>query len=351
MKPPRTKPPRVRSLRTAAGALAATGALLLSAACSGGPGTRAGGPEAAAPSATGSPAASPAATAAPPPASRGGAPALRGSYVALGDSYTSGPRIPPQHGTPEGCERSGRNYPALVARALRVPAADFRDVSCSGAVIADLASPQGVPGGANPAQFSALSPRTALVTVGIGGNDVGFIQVLTRCVQAGVMRGLGLGGGSAAPCRDSYTPAGLGLLQRRIDTAGRDLEAALGEVRRRAPHARVLVLGYPELVPASGAGTACSSLMGLAPGDVAFLHDHERRLDAALRRAAGAAGARYVDTRTPSRGRDACSPAAVRWIEPLSPASAAAPVHPNARGERGMADAVLRSLGAPDGPG
>ncbi|WP_425329668.1 hypothetical protein [Streptomyces sporangiiformans] len=49
---------------------------------------------------------------------------------------------------------------------------------------------------------------------------------------------------------------------------------------------------------------------------------------------------------TPSVGHDACSPAKTRWIEPLAPSSPAARVHPNERGERGMADAVLRAIRA-----
>ena len=63
-----------------------------------------------------------------------------------------------------------------------------------------------------------------------------------------------------------------------------------------------------------------------------------------LRQDAQAAGAGYVDTYTPSVGHDACSDPASRWLEPLLPASPAAPLHPNAAGEQGMADAVIRAI-------
>src|SRR5689334_16227215 len=62
----------------------------------------------------------------------------RGPYVALGDSYTAGPRIPGQHAKPAGCDRSDRNYPALVAAELGLAGAEFRDMSCSGATTGDL---------------------------------------------------------------------------------------------------------------------------------------------------------------------------------------------------------------------
>ncbi|AXG76586.1 SGNH/GDSL hydrolase family protein [Streptomyces paludis] len=272
----------------------------------------------------------------------------RGPYVAMGDSYTSGPRIPDRTGLPAGCDRSDRNYPALVAERLGIGPADFRDMSCGGATVADLSGPQSTDEGTNPAQLSALSATTRLVTVGIGGNDLGFADLVTRCVEAGVLHSLlgGAAGGSAddAPCRDTYGATGADGIRRRVDAAGERLSSALDEMRRRAPHARMYVVGYPAVLPPGGSG--CDGEMGLAEGDAAFLHGEEQHLNAVLRQRAEAAGAGYVDTYTPSVGHDACSARETRWIEPLVPRSPAAPVHPNERGESGMADAVLRTIGA-----
>jgi lysophospholipase L1-like esterase len=268
-------------------------------------------------------------------------------YVALGDSYTAGPGIPGQHGRPAGCERSDRNYPALVAARLALPAAEFRDVSCSGAVMADLSAPQSTDDGVNPAQLSAVTGATRLVTLGIGGNDIGFESLITTCVKSGVAYRLEqrIVGGAAdgAPCRDRYLTDGTDEVEARIRTAAARLSGVLDDVRRRAPAARVYVVGYPAILPATG--TDCAAL-GLAPGDVTYLRAKERRLNAVLRERARAARAGYVDTYTPSTGRDACADPDARWIEPLVPAAPAAPVHPNERGERGMAEAVLRTVGA-----
>jgi len=63
-----------------------------------------------------------------------------------------------------------------------------------------------------------------------------------------------------------------------------------------------------------------------------------------LQQDARAAGDGYVDTYAPSMGHSACSPEASRWIEPLIPASPAAPMHPNAVGEQGMADAIVQAI-------
>jgi hypothetical protein len=91
-------------------------------------------------------------------------------------------------------------------------------------------------------------------------------------------------------------------------------------------------------------GSRCGGEVGLASGDVAFLHAEEQQLNVTLRQRAEAAGARYVDTYSPSIGRDACSARDTRWIEPLIPLTHAASFHPNQRGEHGMAEAVLHRI-------
>ncbi|MEV4031505.1 SGNH/GDSL hydrolase family protein [Streptomyces umbrinus] len=279
--------------------------------------------------------------------SSGGERPRPGPYVALGDSYTSGPKIPRQSGTPAGCDRSDHNYPAVVARQLGVTAADFRDVSCSGAMITDLTAPQETSNGINPAQLSALSKGTRLVTLGIGGNDIGFGSTVTKCVTMGAMyRAIRSDRlfSDDAPCKKQYADGGTDEVTQKIRTAGRKLSAALAEIERRAPKARVYVVGYPAILPVEGKG--CGRELPLAPGDATYLHDKGKQLNTMLRGQAEAAGATYVDTYSPSVGHDACSAEKTRWIEPLQPSSPAAAAHPNAHGEKGMADAVLRAIGA-----
>lgn len=143
-------------------------------------------------------------------------------YVALGDSYTSGPKIPRQSGTPAGCDRSDHNYPAVVARQLGVTAADFRDVSCSGATITDLTAAQKTSNGTNPAQLSALSTRTRLVTLGIGGNDIGFGSTVTKCITMGAMyRAIDSDRlfSDDAPCKKQYADGGTDEVAQKIQTS------------------------------------------------------------------------------------------------------------------------------------
>ncbi|MEV8097763.1 SGNH/GDSL hydrolase family protein, partial [Kitasatospora sp. NPDC085879] len=100
----------------------------------------------------------------------------------------------------------------------------------------------------------------------------------------------------------------------------------------------------PPLRPAPRGGCRAPVGDGFAVPDLAFLTEKQQQLNEMLRERAAAAGAAYVDTAAASAGHDMCAGEAGRWIEPALSAVGAAPLHPNARGERGMADAVLAAV-------
>jgi lysophospholipase L1-like esterase len=252
-----------------------------------------------------------------------------GRYVAIGDSFTAGPLIPRQHGRPFACLRSDHNYPSLVARSLR--AGTFVDVSCSAATIADLFQPQHVLFGENPAQLSAVTPETALVTVGIGGNDIGFSKTLYTCA------GLSLTSPRGAPCAKHF---GTELTDRVADAAPR-MATVLRTIHARAPHALVLVVGYLRVLPSS---TGCWPAVPASAGDVPYLDHVERTLNRMLAEQARLGDALFVDDYRGGTGHDMCS--SHRWVEPILLTHAAMPVHPNATGMRVVAARVIATLKA-----
>jgi lysophospholipase L1-like esterase len=266
---------------------------------------------------------------------------LHGPYVALGDSYTAGLGVPRQTGAIAGCGQSTDSYPHLVARRLRL---ELTDMSCSSATIADMTAAQPTGQGTNPAQLSALSSGTALVTVSIGGNDIGIIGIVTKCAELDLLPALipGRGSSTLTPCEDYYTSGGRDQIRQRIQVVSGHLADTLAQIKSRSPRARVYVVGYPDLLPTGGGG--CGDTMGITDGDIAFLDQEELRLNGVLREVAHAAGDGYVDTYTPSEGHDACSAPGSRWLEPLLTSAPAAPLHPNAAGEQGMADAALEAI-------
>src|SRR3954464_932815 len=111
------------------------------------------------------------------------------SYVALGDSYVAGPAIPLPI-KPWGCIKSDHNYAHLAAPKLGL---DLRDPSCSGAETGDMTQMQGVWPDPNPPQFDALGADTTLVSLGIGGNDIGFSSLAEDCFSTSPNRSPGRG--------------------------------------------------------------------------------------------------------------------------------------------------------------
>jgi lysophospholipase L1-like esterase len=252
------------------------------------------------------------------------------TYVALGDSFVAGPLIPNQLADPLGCLRSDHDYPHVLAPATGHV---LRDASCSGAETDDMFAAQNVTPGPNPPQLDALSADTRLVTISIGGNDIGFSDIIQSCVTLLPWQ---------TPCRDTYLAGGQDEISRRIAETAPKVGAVLDAVHARAPNARVLVVAYPAIVPDSGSG--CWPQMPIGWNDVSYLRAKHRELNAMLASQAAAHGDTYVDAYTPSIGHDACRSALVRWVEPIIPTNPAAPVHPNARGMAGVAAAAQAAL-------
>lgn len=260
-----------------------------------------------------------------------GAAGGKGRYVALGDSYTAAPYVGHSGGGPDDCHRSASNYPSQVARAIK--AGEFVDASCSGAQTSDMAGTQRLDSGSNPPQLDSLNAATTLVTVGIGGNDIGFVSLVRGCVSASP---------HGSRCREESTSGGTDRVAARINATAAKVGAVLAQIHQRAPNAKVLVVGYPTILPAKGDG--CWPILPYGGPDVVYLRGEERKLNAMLAAQAGAHGATYVDVAAASVGHDVCTGLQTRWVEGLVPTSAAAPMHPNAKGERAAANAVLAAL-------
>jgi lysophospholipase L1-like esterase len=249
-------------------------------------------------------------------------------FVALGDSYAAGPLIPLPL-PPWGCLKSSSNYGRLAQ--LRLRYAEYRDATCSGAETEDMTAPQGVSPEPNPPQFDRLSADTALVTVTISGNDIGFSSIAEDC--------LSLAPSAGSPCHDKYVVGGVDEISRRIAETAPKFAAVLQGIHTRSPAARVLVVNYSAIFPHTGPG--CYPTLPVADGDVAWMRAKQEELNAMLADQAAANDARLVDVYAASVGHDACAPPGLRWVEPVVPANAAAPLHPNLLGMKAMADLVV----------
>jgi GDSL-like Lipase/Acylhydrolase family len=253
--------------------------------------------------------------------------AASADYVALGDSYAAGPLIPLQI-QPFGCLKSNNNYAHIAQRTLAF--AEFRDPSCSGADTQDMTQAQGVTPGPNPPQFDSLQSDTQLVTITIGGNDIGFSSIAEDCFT--LQR-------TGSPCRDQYVQNGRDEISERIAATAPKVAAVFQGIHERSPQARVYVLTYAAIFPEND-DFGCWPQMPVADGDIVYLREKQRELNAMLVAQAAANNVGVIDWYAASIGHDACKPPGLRWVEPAIPANAAAPVHPNLLGMLGAASLV-----------
>jgi lysophospholipase L1-like esterase len=249
------------------------------------------------------------------------------NYVALGDSYAAGPLIP-NPVLPLGCLKSDHNYPHLAAPGIGLT---LRDASCSGATTVDMTNPQNVePDGPNPPQFNSLDASTTVVSLTIGGNDIGFSEVAQSCITLNPF---------SHPCLDKYDAGGVDQLKARIEATAPKVAAVLAGIKSRSPSAKIYVVNYPAIFPETGFG--CWPQMPIGFSDVPYLRSTEQRLNSMLATQAAAAGATLVSWYNASIGHDACKSSSTRWVEPLVPGELAAPIHPNQAGMQGGANALL----------
>jgi len=156
-------------------------------------------------------------------------------YVALGSSMAAGPGIRPSAaGAPFGSGRSARNYAHLVAERLNL---DLVDVTFSGATTAHVLADR--QRRAQP-QIEALDGSEELVTITIGGNDVGYVPLLMAASLPAVARG----GRPKFTTRTGITSPG--ICPRGWRNNGPTLKPMPGWERDKAPPDRPLPTSTPD---------------------------------------------------------------------------------------------------------
>lgn len=237
--------------------------------------------------------------------------AATANYVALGDSYSSGEGTGySTYNLNVGCRRSTYGYPYLVAQQRPNTALNF--VACSGATTADVTSKQ----------LSALNSSTSFATMTIGGNDIGFGDLIVACTLRN--------------CSSDITTANgkiNGTLPGRLST----LYAAM---KSRAPQARFIILSYPRVLGTNG----CFATTGISSSERSQLGTLENNLNAKIKTAATAAGFTYVNSDSKFAGHNVC--ASQEWINGLNILHPEESYHPNRNGNSlGFAPLVRAIVG------
>ncbi len=264
-------------------------------------------------------------------------------FVALGDSYSSGlggdgyfPKSNPRalqfrydylEGEPPGrakeCYRNRHAYSRLLARRQKTQRGHVF-LACQGDQTADV----------RDKQLPAIPDNTRLVTLTIGGNDMGFSAIVARCATAGA--------NCAEAVAEHFGPQG-----EKLAGLGRKLDEVYWKLRAKAPYASVIVIGYPQLFAPAGEVRGCG---GIDAEDARLLNRAGARLNQTIRQAVGRhKNFRFVGLGGIFDGHGMCrdlGPA--MWINPLTPAGNRKifSAHPNLRGHRVIADAIAKA--APD---
>jgi lysophospholipase L1-like esterase len=209
-------------------------------------------------------------------------------------------------------------------------------LACSGAKAAEVIRDRA---GGQPerrhSQVGRIVGAPAVITLTIGGNDVGFANVLRDCV--------------VVDCRHKYDkPSGDVLAQRIDDLVRETLPPVYQAIRAAAPKSRVVVVGYPRIFPKDVPDRAtanCAAWGQISSDEVRYLNRATRTLNAGIADAARGAGAEFVDVEDAFDGKEIrCSGTTymnrLRVLSRLFPSS----FHPNAAGHARLADVVAARM-------
>ncbi|GAA2375631.1 SGNH/GDSL hydrolase family protein [Streptomyces cuspidosporus] len=226
-----------------------------------------------------------------------------GKYVALGDSYAVAPGTRVYDSPDDPCRRGPLTYSRLWAQ--QHPSYAFVEASCSGATTTELKG----------RQVPQLTADTTLVTVQVGGNDVGFVDVLTHCILTIDDKDCVAGVEAAKAAATNTLPSAL------ADT--------YASVRAHAPSAKVVVVGYPRLYTIRG---TCG-ILGLSDTERTALNSAADTLDSVLADQATKAGFTFLDPRPAFDPHTICSHAET-WVTSLEWDKINESYHPNKAGHR-----------------
>jgi len=237
-------------------------------------------------------------------------------YLALGDSYISGQgTFQYKQGTDTAnntCHLSTLSYPYIVGASIEN---SYESIACSGATTDDIKNssttyniknPQShgksdksyddeiyssfLPGYRAQIQFiKRYTPK--IVTLSIGGNDVGFSDIMKSCVvpQFGDQT-----------CYDSYADR-LSLV-KTISALFSTLQQTYQDILTADPGVQLYVVGYPQVAVQ---GT-CALNVHLDSSEIQFSQQLIAYLDSIVQRAASSVGVRYVDIQNALAGHRLC---------------------------------------------
>jgi len=217
-------------------------------------------------------------------------------YAALGDSYSSGVGTG-SYTLDSACKRSVYAYPYLWTQRHAGTSLSF--VACSGAKTSDLLANQ----------IQAVTSSTTLVTLTIGGNDIGFANLIYQCTL-------------------SDCSAALDSTRANLETTvGAALDRVFTTVKSRAAAgAKIVVLGYPHVF----SGASCFGSLGISSTEETKANALSDALNQVEANHAVTDGVTYKSAIGAFTGHAVCSSSA--WLNGLNLFNTGESYHPNRNG-------------------
>ncbi len=180
---------------------------------------------------------------------------ISGRYMAIGDSYSAGEGLRPfVAGTAStNCDRSDSQAFSELLRFSNHVTKTF--TACSGAIAHDVLNPTNRNGIVVPPQVDGtVHPDVGLVTMTMGGNNALFSKIVIACFEERNC----LNETFPPSGVQSVEPVGPGPLAtvwgpNTLLAIGKEYAALFPTLRKDFPNARIVVIGYPYLLPAGSA--------------------------------------------------------------------------------------------------
>lgn len=230
-------------------------------------------------------------------------------YVALGDSFSSGVGTN-SYTLSNSCRRGVYAYPWLVAQ--QRPNTSLTFVACSGAKTTDVMANQ----------IQSVTAGAEIVTITIGGNDIGFSNLIVQCTLSNCSSAL-----------DNTRASLTTVLGPRLDTV-------YTAIRSRTLTATVVVLGYPRLFSSAG----CFGTLGISATERAKANQLADAIDelTAERAAETEPELTYRSAIGAFTGHAVCSGSA--WLNGLNLFNTVESYHPNRNGNSLGYAPIVRSV-------
>jgi len=243
-------------------------------------------------------------------------------YLALGDSYISGEgAFDYTEGTDTSdnlCHVSLSAYPFLIGKELNYDS--YHSVACSGATTEDIINTSGgykgqvkpflsrqnleqineidsilsnlLPGYIDQLDF-VKKYRPEVITISVGGDDMGFSSTLQKCIEPWQDR----------TCYSTYEDR-LELVRQINTVVFPNLVKTYNLLKQSgAPGARIYAIGYPQIALPGG---DCAVNVWLDSDEITFSKQIIDYLDSIVKLAADKAGVYYVDTQDALVGHRLC---------------------------------------------